>query len=242
MKYTTLAAIARVAIMALSVCTAVGVTTSTKADAATATKLTASFFPKYPCRGQQFTISGTLTTSDGKPLANKVIKISRVPGGIFDRLMSVKTDSQGRYMKVFVATAPRYFYTVTFAGDTTYAKASTTLNIRVGFSVTYLRASNDKPLRGQAITLRVIVKPYECGGTPTVDTVKIYRRVSDGQGGWTAWKEYKQCTVRFGTNQDCRVTAYGYTLDTQFKAVYQGNARLFSSESGPITLTGYGVD
>ncbi len=99
MKRTTLAAIAMVAIMALSVCTAVGVTTETKADAAVATKLTASVSPKLPYRGEQFTISGILTTSDGTPLAGKAIKVSWkcLKDGRTGTLPSVKTNSQGFY-------------------------------------------------------------------------------------------------------------------------------------------------
>ncbi len=83
------------------------------------------------------------------------------------------------------------------------------------------------------------------------EVIKIYRRVSNGQGGWTAWKEYKTTTISLrptingqatGTKGIFDTTAYAYTLDTQFKAVFKGNAKLFGSESKPITITGFGVD
>ncbi len=250
MTRTTLAAIVMVAIMALSVCTAVNLTTATKAEAAVATKLTASVSPKYPYRGEQFTISGTLTTSDGTPLPNKAITVSWkcLTDGRSGKLASVKTDSQGRYARTDSAkVSPKYRYTVTFSGDRTYARASTSLYISVGMTVTYITSTNYKPLRNQPITLSPHVfltdgvHEVKIPNTITLGDLTIYRRVSDGQGGWTAWKEYKKVTL--GRVHDSgHTTAYGYTLDTQFKAVYPGNAKLFGSESKPITITGFGVD
>ncbi len=252
MKRTTLAAIVMVAIMALSVCTAVGVTTETKAGAVVPppkklTKLTASNSPKYPLRGEQFTISGTLTRSDGKPIANRAITVSwKASDGRAGKLASVKTDSQGRYERGDSAKAsPEYVYTVTFAGDTTYAKASTSMRIYVGLSKTSIvwpKFLKNEPLRNQAFTLHGAVKngAGTSGGTTNADVVKVYRRVSNGQGGWTAWTEYKKTTLSSG---EWSTTAYGYTLDIPFKAVYPGNAKLFGSESRPTAvIRGFGVD
>ncbi len=247
-----------IVILAVSVISAAGVVTTQRAEAAIATKLTAFVDPQFPTRGQQFTISGTLTTSDGKPIANKAITVSwKASDGRSGKLASVKTDSQGRYAKADSAkVAPRYLYTVTFAGDTTYARASTSLDIQVGLTVTSIMTTNPKPLRNQEITLKGFVRhSLPLGGNvatalpkadkPITGQVTLYRRVSDGQGGWTAWKEYKKATLtpdnRFVTSY-WSTTAYGYTLDTQFKAVYQGSAYYFGSESRPITITGFGVD
>ncbi len=121
---------------------------------------------------------------------------------------------------------------------------------------TTIASTNYKPVRGQAITLTCSVKVpnWVIGsafGLTQGDVIKIYRRVADGKGGWTAWKEYKKTTLAVVAKKGpagpvllggfARTTAYGYTLNTQFKAVYQGNARLFTSESTPITIAGYGV-
>ncbi len=265
MKRTTIAAIAMVAIVALSVCTAVGVTTATKADAAISTKLTASVSDESPYRGKQFTISGTLTTSDGKPLPNKAVTVSWkcLTDGRTGKLASVKTDSQGRYARTDSAkAAPQYEYTATFAGDNTYARASATCYIHVGLTITSIGSTNSKPLRNQVITLKGDVTQVEHTYDPNAEKivvrllplksdksitgqVTVYRRVSNGLGGWTAWKEYKKATLtpdnRFVTSY-WSTTAYGYTLDTQFKAVYPGSAYYFGSESRPITITGFGVD
>ncbi len=266
-----------VAIMALSVCSAVNLTTATKADAAVATKLTTSVSPGILYhglyRGEQFTISGTLTTSDGTPLTNKAITVSwKASDGRTGTLPSVKTDSQGRYARTDSAkVSPQYLYTVAFAGDATYARASATLTINVGLTETSIASTNYKPLRNQVITLvghvvhvakkqdgtgKIVVrlppkseaKPIPKSDKSITGQVTVYRRVADGHGGWTAWKAYKKATLTPDdrstdiTYSNWSTTAYGYTLDTQFKAVYPGCAYFFGSESQPIPITGFGVD
>ncbi len=251
MKRKNAIAIFMIAIMALSVCTAINITTATRADALIGTKLTVSYFPLDPLRNQHYAIYGKLTLSDGRtPLPKKEIKISwrDLDDHRTGKLKSVRTDSQGFYItKDSHNKGKRFLYTVTFPGDKTYAKAERYFHIDVGVSVlSFTLATPEKDLKnGQYFKLSGRLWQQQYTMVPIqYAAVKLYKlRIgpntvySQGFGSGAPTYKVKETQktndkgdFTFYDKEDQGMTVYYY-------AEFPGNKQYHSSKSRIISIT-----
>jgi len=136
-----LVALLLITVMVASVCGAVSLTTATKVDALTTTKLSLTASKATPLVGQRFTVTAQLkrwnpTTRSYVPLAGKPVAIVHYYKGVrYNDVTNKLTDSAGKVSVSVVcgSTGVRYWY-ATFAGNSQYAKSQAgpvTVSVRI---------------------------------------------------------------------------------------------------------------
>ncbi len=237
MKHTRLAAIVTVAIMTLSVCGVAGVTTSTKAQAATPTKTTLDVYGKSVLGGIYRT-RGTVTTSTGLPVVSGGVAIYRQAPGETSRtywktvpVVGIRSPQpighkpgtfsfDDKYTKVGTVYYSAYYlgwpntasqYATSWSGvKSTVVKYRTT--VKVGFI---------SPGRSASGTLTYL--PYSAPGAGKWEplgnqNVDVYKKgINDKH--WTWFKKAKT-----DTNGKWSVSTAGQPLKTEYAAWYKGDA------------------
>ena len=112
-----------------------------------------------PAVGESYTLSGYLSDSNGKALANKPIDIwVRHDGDNGIRWKTITTDSNGYYGTSASSTQKAYIRTV-FKGDSAYAGSSSDLvTVTPRVPTLTLTASTTTPLVGQSYTLSGVLR------------------------------------------------------------------------------------
>ncbi len=144
----TLVALFLVAVMALSVCAAAGITTSIKAQAATPT-VTTLYAPAFARAGQFISLSGTVKTSTGSPVASSTYTLELyrwyATGWVIQTRISVTSGT-------FAATLPApgigtFYYQARYIGgpDNTGPSTSLTRSTTVKYGTTLSIQAVNRP-------------------------------------------------------------------------------------------------
>ena len=114
-----LIALLLIAVMTVSVCTAVGVTTASRADAKAPTKLTLAKF--HPTIGQYYLLFGVLTDGRGHRLSGKIVQLwyRRSFHYGWELWTTVRTDKSGVYGGAWDKRPGQHM--AVFRGDRVYA-------------------------------------------------------------------------------------------------------------------------
>ena len=164
-----------------------------------------------------------LKDADGKALANKPIKI-----GIFDKIYSVKTDTNGRGgLQINIANANYYTYAITFLGDDDYKASFSVCSLEiVKKSVTItpaktsctfkasaktktitatLKSTNSYIPKGKQVTLAIAGKTFKA-------TIGDKGQISFNVGSVTAKGTYKVAIKYAGSNTYSAATSKTITI------------------------------
>ena len=164
-----------------------------------------------------------LKDADGKALANKAIKI-----GIFDKIYTVKTDSNGRGgLQINIANANYYTYAISFLGDDDYkasfavcsleivkkpititpAKTSYTFkaSAKTKTVTATLKSSNSYIPKGKQVTLAIAGKTFKA-------TIGDKGQISFNIGSLTAKGTYKVTIKYAGSNTYSAATSKTITI------------------------------
>jgi hypothetical protein len=174
-----------VAIMTLSVCAAVGLTTATKTEALTVTKL--SFYPPTEgFSGEPMYFSGYLRDTNGHPLANKVVWLERWSVNKWAHLVSATTDSTGFYVMRYTPITGGTFHAAFHSGTTYGGSTSAGVTITVKHRLKLALTGSSKAKAGDKVVIGGVLHDAYTGKWLGNAPVKIYYHYS-GTTAWTYW-------------------------------------------------------
>lgn len=214
-----LIALIMVAIMTLSVCAAVGLTTATKVEAHTTTKLSL-YAPSAVNYNEWYVLFVRLTDGSGHPLANKQVALSyHYSGGSFGGVWRwLTTDSNG-YCWTWDRDWKNIYWKAEFKGDTSYAPSTSfaTIQIKTATWLSFYAPSAVK--KGDKFMLFGTL-----GNGGGDKTIYLYYRYS----GATTWTYLKQVKTESSGFYNTTVSTSKYVT---YYARFPGNAGLWPSTS-----------
>ena len=154
---------------------------------ATPTQLSAATNLTQVAINTPFAINGTLNTTDGTPIAGATIQLQKNVSGTWTNITTNVTDVNGDYQfSQNELTAGTYQYRTTYAGNDTYANAtSDVVQVQVNATLTQLSAVTNltSVAINQNFTINGTLKLNTTDGTPIAGaTIQLQKNVS---GVWT---------------------------------------------------------
>jgi outer membrane protein assembly factor BamB len=182
---------------------------------------------------QQFTVNGTLNTTDGTPIAGATIQLQKNVSGTWTNVATNVTNETGGYAfsqnEIAVGV---YYYRTTYAGNDTYANAtSNVVSVLRPVILTQLSAAANltSVVVNQNFTINGTLNTT--GGTPIAGaTIQLQKNVS---GTWTnVMTNVTDSTggYQFSQNESANGTYY-------YRTAYDGNDTHANATSNTVSVT-----
>jgi outer membrane protein assembly factor BamB/5-hydroxyisourate hydrolase-like protein (transthyretin family) len=200
------------------------------------TQLTAVANTTTVAPNQNFTINGTLNTTESTPVAGAAIQLQKNVSGTWTNVMTNVTDSTGGYQFSQNESANgTYYYRTAYDGNDTYANAtSNTVNVTV-FSVSRLPTTLSATISSKFVAVN---KQFSINGTLSAGTTglggaAITLQRSANNATWnnvtnTATNAAGQ--YQFGRNESTTHIYY-------YRTIYDGGTSYVNATSNVVTVT-----
>ncbi len=217
-----------VAIMTLSVCAAVGLTTATKVEAHTTTKLSL-YTPSEVNYGEYHAISVQLKDGSGHPLANKPVELwYRWSGETTWNYWRTLTTDSGGYRSTYDVDhrVTTVYWKAIFKGDPTYAGSTSVRTMVIKRDTSLSLYAPSTATKYDKFMLSGTLKGFTGGPK----TIYLYYRYS----GTTTWVYFKKVTTDSGGYYETTVIP---SKTVTYYAKFAGDSSHWSSTSRTRTVT-----